>query len=164
MEVNAAVRSATIDDFAAVCELSQALDDLHVRLRPDLFQEFDGPPRSLEFIARWIGGEDSELLVAQVGEDVAGLATIQIADRPRAPMFRPRQCAVINDLVVSESYRGYGIGKLLLKAAADWASERGVPSLNISVWNDNEGGVSFFTANGFAPICQRMELRIDEAK
>ncbi len=158
------IRAATMNEFSAVCQLLHELDNLHVRLRPDVFQPFKGPTRPREVIARFIDQDDGELFLAEVGSDIVGLATIQITDSPDAPMFRPRQNAVMDNLVVNQKFQGLGIGKMLLDCAVEWTHARKIPCININVWIDNESGVSFFTANGFTPLCQRMELRIDKAK
>lgn len=158
------IRAATMDDFSAICQLLHELDDLHVRIRPDVFQPFDGPTRPRERIARFIDEHDGEIFLAEVGTDIVGVATIQIMDSPDAPMFRPRQTAVIDDLVVNQEFQGLGIGKRLLDSAVEWTQLRKILRININVWIDNETGMSFFAANGFTPMYQRMELRIDAGK
>lgn len=159
------IRAATIDDYSAICQLLHELDDLHVRIRPDVFRPIRGPIRPREQIAQFIDADDGEILLAEVGTDmVVGLATIQIMDRPSAPMLQPRQSAVMDNLVVSQKFRRMGIGKRLLDCAVAWTRSRMIPSIDINVWIENEAGMSFFKANGFTPLCQRMELRIEKAE
>ena len=158
------IRTATMEDFTAVCQWLHELDELHVRLRPDVFQPFNGPTRPREVIAQFIDEDDGEIFLANVGNDIVGLATIQVRDRADAPMFWPRQNAVIDNLVVSQKFQRLGIGKKLLDCAVEWTRSRKIPRIDINVWSDNKTGMSFFTANGFTPMCQRMELRIDNAK
>ncbi len=158
------IRIATMGDCSAVCQLLHELDNHHVRIRPDVFQPFDGPARSREHLAQFVDEHDGEIFLAEVGTDIVGLATIQITNSPDAPMFRPCQNAVMDNLIVSQDFQGLGIGKMLLDRAVEWARSRDIRCININVWIDNEAGLSFFTANGFQPSCQRMELRIDNAK
>lgn len=158
------IRTATIDDFSAVCRLLHELDDHHVRIRPDVFQPFDGPPRPREHIAQLIDEHDSEIFLAEIGAEIGGLATIELTDSPNAPMFRPRPSAVMSDLVVNQKFQGLGIGKGLLDRAAEWTQSRKIACITINVWIDNETGLSFFGANGFTPLCQRMELRVDKER
>jgi ribosomal protein S18 acetylase RimI-like enzyme len=158
------IRTATMDDFSAVDRLLHELDDHHVRIRPDVFRPFNGPTRPRELIARFIDEDDGELFLAEVGNDIVGLATIQITDSPDAPMFRPRQNAIIDNLVVNQEFQRLGVGKRLLDCAVEWTRSRKIPRIDINVWIDNKTSLSFFTANGFTPMCQRMELRIDKAK
>ena len=158
------IRTATMTDFSAVCQLLHELDDLHVRIRPDVFQPLDGPIRPRERIARFIDDREGEIFLAEVGASTVGLATIQITDSPDAPMFRPRRSASIDNLVVNQEFQRLGIGKRLLDCAVEWTRSRKIPCIDINVWIENETGMFFFKANGFEPLCQRMELRIDNAK
>ena len=158
------IRAATIDDYLAVCELLHELDDLHVRFRPDFFRPIQGPSRPREQVAQFIDTDNREILLAVVCKDIAGLATIQIMDCPNAPMLQPRQSAVMDNLVVNQKFQRMGIGKKLLDCAVEWARSRRIRFIDINVWIDNETGMSFFQTNGFTPLCQRMELRIDKTE
>ena len=164
MKGEVTIRAATIDDYSAVCQLLHELDDLHVRIRPDVFRPIRGSIRPREQIAHFIDADDGEILLAEVGTDIVGLATIQIMDRPSVPMLQPRQSAVMDNLVVSQKFQRMGIGKQLLDRAVAWTRSRMIPLIDINVWIENETGMSFFTANGFTPLCQRMELRIEQAE
>ena len=155
------IRAATMDDYSAICQLFHELDDHHVRIRPDVFQHFNGPPRRRDVITRLVDDRQGEIFLAEVGKEIVALATVHVKDCPDAPMFRPCKIAVMDNLVVSQDYRGAGVGKKLLDRVAKWAESRNIPSINISVWIENESGMSFFAANGFKPMCQRMELRLD---
>lgn len=162
MPTELTIRTATMDDFAAVCRLLHELDGHHVRILPDVFQPFDGPTRQRERIARFVDGDDAELFVAEINRDIVGLATIQISSSPDAPMFRPGRHAYMDNLVVNRDFRGSGIGKMLLARVTEWTRSRNLQCIEISVWMDNDVGLSFFTSNGFTPRCQRMQLRIDD--
>ena len=163
MPTELTIRTATLDDYPAVCQLLHELDDHHVRIRPDVFQPFDDPTRLRERIARFVDEDDAELFVAEIHTDIVGLATVEISDNPDAPMFRPGQRACIDDLVIRRESRGQGIGKLLLARVTEWTRSRKLQCIDINVWNENKVGTSFFKTNGFEPRCQRMELKIDKA-
>lgn len=163
MPTEPTIRTATMDDFGTVCQLLQELDELHVRIRPDVFQQFDDPVRQRERIARFVNENDAELFVAEMKTGIVGLATVRITDNPDAPMFRPGRRACMDNLVVNQKFRGVGIAKMLLDRITEWTQSRELPCIDINVWHDNKAGLSFFTTNGFTPRCQKMELRIDEA-
>lgn len=157
------IRTAAMDDFGTVCQLLQELDDLHVRIRPDVFQQFDDPEGQRERIARFVDGNDAELFVAELQTGIVGLATVRIYDNTDAPMFRPGRRACMDNLVVNQEFRGMGIGKMLLDRITEWTRSRELQCVDMNVWHDNQAGLSFFTTNGFTPRCQKMELRIDKA-
>ena len=163
MPTELTIRTATMDDYAAICRLLDELDDHHARILPDVFQPFDDPTRQRERIARFVDQDDAELFIAELNTDIIGLATVRISDNPDAPMFRPGRRACMDDLVVRRESRGLRIGNRLLARVTEWTRSRGLQWIDINVWNENKVGLSFFTTNGFTPRCQRMELRIDKA-
>ncbi|MGB0579591.1 MAG: GNAT family N-acetyltransferase [Limisphaerales bacterium] len=161
MTTTPSIRSATMDDFGAVGRLLREVDEHHVHLRPDVFQPFDDPKAMRLRIAGFIENENAEMIVAEVESAIVGLATVQIHDHPDAPMFRPGRRAIMSDLVVDPKSRRSGLGKTLLAVVVAWSRARGFESLGLNIWNANEEGLDFFTANGFLPRCQQMDLKID---
>ena len=162
MTTGLTIRAATMDDFAAICGLLHELDDHHVRILPEVFQPYDDPSRQHDHIARFVDGDDAELFVAELGTNIVGLATVRIAENTAAPMFRPERRAYIDDLVVKLESRGQGIGQLLLARVTEWAHAQKLEYIDISVWNENQVGTSFFKTIGFEPRCQRMQLKINK--
>ncbi len=157
-----AIRTATIDDFAAICRLLHELDNHHVGILPEVFQPFDDAPRQRDRIARFLDEDDADLFVADLHTELIGLVTVRISESPDAPMFQPDRRACIDDLVVRRESRGQGIGRLLLARVTEWTRSRELQCIDINVWNENTVGTSFFKTNGFEPRYQRMELRIDK--
>lgn len=161
MPTEPAIRSATTEDYAAISRLLCELDAYHVRLLPEVFQPFDDPKWQHERIGQFIDQDDAQIFLAEIGKDIVGLATVQITDNAHAPMFRRVRRARMDNLVVERKFQRLGIGKTLLDHVAHWAQSRGVPCIDINVWNDNSAGMAFFAAQEFTPRCQQMELRID---
>jgi len=160
MTAEPTIRPATMHDFDAVSRLLGEVDQHHVRLRPDVFQPFDDPEGMRQRIAGFVEHDEAEIMVAEIDHKIVGLATVQIHDNPDAPMFRPGRRAIMSDLVVEPAFRRAGIGQSLLNRITEWTRSRGFTSLGLNVWNANEEGLSFFTAAGFKPRCQQMDLEI----
>ena len=154
------IRIASMDDYSEIRRLLRDLDELHVRIRPDVFQSFDDQVQQRERIEQIINNHNSDLFAAEIGSNFIGLATVRVASNPDAPMFRPSRRACMDDLVVSTKFRRLGIAQMLVDHVAEWAASRELPSLGINVWNSNHDGVSFFESYGFKPRCQQMEIQI----
>ena len=157
------IRTATMDDFAAVSRLLRELDDYHVTSRPAVFHPFDDSAAQRERVADFVDSDDAELIVAEVDLEIVALATVRVTAYPDAPMFRPGPFARMDNLVVDRARRGGGIARELLESVTQWAAQRELTSLVINVWNANDAGVSFYTRQGFTPRCQQMELPIPKA-
>ena len=148
-------------DFDAICQLLYELDEFHVRLLPDLLQTIDDPARQNERIGQYVAADDAELLVAELHGALVGLSTVRVLSNPDAPMFKAGQRAYMDDLVVSDRFRGRGIGKQLLSKVVDWARARELKYVDTNVWDDNECAMSFYRFHGFQPRYHRLELRTD---
>ncbi len=55
----------------------------------------------------------------------------------------------IHHLAVAESYRGKGIGGLLIEHCLAALRERGIPKCHLFVYRNNEGAVAFWTRTGW---------------
>jgi streptothricin acetyltransferase len=58
--------------------------------------------------------------------------------------------ARVEDIRVTESCRGRGIGRLLLDAAIAWAREQGFPAVCLETQSNNIAACRFYAAYGFA--------------
>jgi ribosomal protein S18 acetylase RimI-like enzyme len=65
--------------------------------------------------------------------------------------FREEKYGYISDLAVDISYEGQGIGRMLLKAAEDWAGEKGYRLLALHVFAGNTHAQHLYEKNGFKP-------------
>jgi len=67
---------------------------------------------------------------------------------------------LIRDLVVLESYRGQGIGGMLLEAAEEEAKRRNVRWLRIEVLSSNETAKEIYLSKGFQPYTLLLEKNL----
>ncbi len=151
--MQAHIRNARSEDYAALCALWKAVDDLHARLLPGYFKRSARPPRRRDEVERLLRAPDEALLVAEAEEGrVVGLVHVQIYDTPAVAMMVPKRRAHIDNLVVDEGQRRQGIGSRLLDAAADWARGRGAEDLLLTVWEGNDDALRFYEKLGFAQV------------
>jgi len=148
-------------DFEAVGQLFRELDEFHQRILPDVFQPMDDPVRQHERIAGFFDVDDAELFVAELAGTLVGLSTVRILSNPDPPMFKAGQRACIDNLVVSDRFRGQGIGQQLLSKVVAWARARELKYVDATVWDDNECAMSFYRSSGFQPRYHRLELSTD---
>ncbi len=90
------------------------------------------------------------VLVAAVDSVVVGFVTIWTRYRSPEPDDDPQEHGFISDLVVSETHRGGGIGRSLLRAAEARAREAGARSLRLSVKAGNTAARALYSTEGFA--------------
>jgi ribosomal protein S18 acetylase RimI-like enzyme len=94
------------------------------------------------------------ILVAQVGEQVAGFAAVQ-AQVPSTDLDEPPGTyALVSDLAVLKAHRGRGIGRALLEAAEVLARQHGAADVRIGALAGNTAAESLYRALGYRPYLQ----------
>ncbi len=89
---------------------------------------------------------DADVLLAVDGDSIVGLASVY-ADI-LSIRYGPR--CWLQDLIVTASDRGRGIGARLMAAAADWARERGCTHLELSSGAGRADAHRFYKARGMS--------------
>jgi GNAT superfamily N-acetyltransferase len=154
------IRLASMRDVDALCGLFDALDSLHREARPELFQPFDGPPRSREYVARLLADRGSTILVANAADGLAGLAVL--LTRPAAAFAGggPRPVIALDSLIVRADCRGRRVGRRLLAAAVEWARQRRATHVEVAGHAFNAEARRFYAAFGFTSSSERMMLAV----
>lgn len=105
------------------------------------------PARVLEDLIPGLRAHPTTLvLLAFVGEDVAGIATCFLG----FSTFAARPLLNVHDLCVLEPFRGRGIGRALLGAAEASAARRGCVKLSLEVQEHNARARRLYESVGFS--------------
>jgi GNAT superfamily N-acetyltransferase len=137
--MTATVRAARMEDAAALVPLFAQWG--HAQPAPFV----------AERIAAWAAAPDSELLVAEAGDDgaVAGL----VAVAAQLHLARPGRSARIIGLVVDERARRQGVGAALIAAAEELARRWGCDRLELTSSRWRDAAMGFYAALGFEDWC-----------
>ena len=152
------IRKAIPRDFSKVEPVLVEVEHHHVRLEPDVFQPITRYDKALYL--DYLQNPDSCIWIAEEDERVMGVIIAKVHQRAQIPMYKANQFVVVEEICVSESFRGRGIGKQLMKTVEDWAGEQGVEQVQLSVWTKNIDAVNFYDALGYAPFLIRMRKNI----
>ncbi len=150
------IRPATVADYDLICQLFSLLDSFHARLLPHIFQETGSYVRPYHYIAALIEQPDAVLFLAEEADTAVGLIHISIDEAADLPFFRSRRYAMVHNIIVREERHGQGIGLRLMDRAHEWAVDRGVTSVELSVWTANQNAMSFYEALGYSPVLVRL--------
>lgn len=159
--MNAIIRQAAAQDIPSLQTLFTEVDNYHADHVPAFFRHVDTPTRPNGIIAQWLDVNDAAILVAEVNGDVVGLVHVTAREAPEHPVLQPRRFAHVSDMIVHESFRGKGIGNLLLDAAENWAREMGLAEIELSVWAFNESAVALYRKSEFETLSMRMGKRLE---
>lgn len=151
------VRKATNNDIPAIAELYREQFREMAKLIPDFIKEGD---QSAEFIENTIADEESDILVYENDGMVVGFILLHTKTRPDFSFMLPGKYCYIMDIIVTENYRGKGLGTALMKAAKDWAKERNCNFINLDVLVNNPGAIKLYKKLDFIPKAQEMYCKL----
>ena len=153
-----ALRAATTADACALSALGiQVFLDTYATegVRPDLAREAFATcgPRAVRLRLR---DAHRQTLVATRGEALLGFAEWVTAARaaPDAAVTG----AELARLYVQRACHGTGIGRALLQAAEQLASEAGHPHLWLTAWEGNTHALGFYAHTGYLPVGRTMHV------
>jgi ribosomal protein S18 acetylase RimI-like enzyme len=153
------IREAETKDFEDISTLYTEELAYHIALKPDTFQMAQ-PIMTKDWFDNQLAHEDIIILVAECEAGTAGVVQVMVRNSPRDPIFKPRRTAHIEELIVSEQYRGAGVGRRLIQAAQAWAMHKDVDAIDLWVWKENKNAIGFYQHLGYESIRYVMELKL----
>lgn len=135
-----AIRPATGEDIEAMMGLLQALFSIET----DFVFAPDKTGRGLELLLEQ--PEHALVLVAESRGKVIGMCTLQLL----VSTAEGGVAGLVEDMVVDETWRGAGVGRLLLQTLEQWAREKGVTRLQLLADRHNDPALSFYKALGWS--------------
>ena len=159
-EMGATIRRAGSADYETVCALYREADRLHAQGAPHAFLDGGPLPRTRAWFEEVIAASEGALLVAELdGESETGVVgLVRVAERraPDGPPFVARRFAMVEELVVRSDCRRRGIGRRLMASVDEWARERGITEVELTVWEFNDTAQATFRQLGYAAVQHRM--------
>lgn len=143
------IRRATIEDYAGICAILATTDALHHASEPTIFRPSSESARPRELLEHWLADPDRAIYVADDEHRIIGVLSLiecRIADHY---LLRSRRYAVVDTLAVAEGWRSQGIGRALMQQAEIWAIERGIPEIELSVWEFNQRALALYEKLGY---------------
>ncbi len=146
------VRRGEPGDIPSILALYTELDDVHRQQHPELYPP-DGVRRDRVGVERSLGDPHVGLFVAGLGSaassPVSGFVRIVDVQTPDGGILAPRRFGLVDDLVVTAAAPRHGLAKALLGASEDWARERGLKALEVTVWAFNLAAEDLYRKDGF---------------
>ncbi|MCB5186538.1 GNAT family N-acetyltransferase [Methylobacillus caricis] len=134
------IDSANLEDIPALCDLLHQLFSIEQDFTPDLEKQRAGltlliqqPDRGTIMVARDAKGHAIGMVSAQ----------LVISTAQGAPS------AWIEDMVINSAWRNKGLGKSLLQAILDWASQQGATRAQLLVDMDNAPAIAYYDHLGW---------------
>ncbi len=152
------VREATVEDIDSITDMWKEFIDFHKAHDPFFCRTTEGHLRFSEFALERIQSSDWLVLVSVEDDRIVGhcLATIQ----SHPPVFENTRYGYIQDIAVTEAYRGHHAGKQLFERASRWFKEKGVTRIELDAAATNNTSRSFWRAMGFGDFMVLMSRKL----
>lgn len=139
-------RRATSDDVARVLSLSAELRaELAVLRGGDLWWRAHDPVQhSHADLVALLGYSDECVLVGCIDDAVVGYAMVRSRLLPDGAHL-----GTVTEIFVEAGAREVGVGEALLRAAVEWAGERGCIGIDATALPGHRAAKNFFEAQGF---------------
>ena len=145
-------RVAALDDIEIVSAMYRDFYAYHDHSQPDFYKEAIENGKYPEYVIR---SETQDFLITIIDDNIAGF--IHVSENERPPYaWIPHRFAVCVDLFVFPPHRKKGIGTKLIAAAKEWAKNRNLDYIELSVRPENESAGRLYTQEGFQTISYTM--------
>ena len=147
------IRQARLDeDLDQIRECVVELQDYERRLDSRMPPGEEIADAYIAEMLRKVDATGGQILVATSGTVLAGYATVLLKVASEDLDDGDLVYSLINDLYVSERFRGQGIGKAIVKAAENFVRDAGGRWLRLSVLAGNTNARRLYEALGFAEL------------
>ena len=151
-------RKAMTKDAVKIAEMLIGIGTLHHNGRPDVYKG-NLQKYNEQDILEILREENSPVFVATDEDDnVVGYAFCIIKTVEETKALVGRKFLYIDDFCVDENCRNMNVGKFIMENVVKEAKKTDVSSIELNVWEFNEGAIKFYEKCGFRTQKREMEI------
>ena len=151
------IRPVTVDDLETLIDIYLDTARHHAAIDPEVFHVPARADVETRLRRRIDGrGQTGEYVAAIVDGQMAGSASVDLADPPSAGNMARNVPTAEFGVSVIEGFRGLGIGRTLIAACESWAAEHGVERMILNVSEANEGAIRLYHELGYRDFDRAM--------
>jgi ribosomal protein S18 acetylase RimI-like enzyme len=160
--VDCEIRLATEADLERVGDIFSEANRFHAGLVPEVFQVAN-PIVTPEWFDGVLKDPRTALFVAELEEEVVGVASVELKTNLSDPIFRQRRYAYVEAIAVAASHRNQGVGRRLMERIHQWGREQGITEVELTVWERNGQAIGFYRKLGYQMWRRTMRYTIDDS-
>ena len=148
------IREATIEDIPEMVELWFELMKYHSAHHPVFIAKDNAKELIEEDLRNRVENTSFRFFIAEAEGKLSGFISCSFRITQEVMIYHRR--GYIAETVVSEKYRGQGVGKLLFERAKEWFEEEDADHIELQVSLKNNGALNFWGNQGFEGTTQHM--------
>lgn len=157
------VREAVRADLPVVSQMAAEMIRQHHEADPMRFFVIEGQEKEYEeYLTGELRDTNAVVFVAEEGKDIIGYVYARV--EPRNWYELVDEHGRLHDVFVAKDFRGLGIGKALIKVAADYLVARGMKIVVATIRSGNEASIGAFDSCGWKPTMTEMTFRLEDGK
>lgn len=149
------IREAGIADFDRLCALFAEENRFHAQLVPAYIQ-MTSQVLTREELQASLDRRTHQLYVCEDGDALLGAVIVSLRDTVEDRWNKSHLYGYIEDLIVTATARGRGVGRRLMQAARCWVTSQGVQTIELHVWEANTGACRFYESLGLRSVQRRL--------
>ncbi len=148
------IREASETQADDLLRLYEELHNYHAVRVPERLKvmTIEDVPELREQLQEVIKRKDAALFTAEVADDLVGVAEVYLRRSEGNAAIHSRTYGHLQNLMVTEHYRGSGVGRQLLLTVNRWARERGATEIEVDSWEFDDGPLEFYTSRGYRTL------------
>ena len=151
------IRATRPDDAGRIADIYVAMARQHAALDPAEYRVPDHTAVATRFRTELEAADEVDLhIVAEVDGVVVGQLDAFMRPLPSAGSMRKSRRGALIGIAVDEGWRGLGIGTALMRAAEDWARERGYDALELDVADPNGDARRLYERLGYGLVAHTL--------
>lgn len=159
------IRHAGMHDLEQLARLYAEFHEFHVHGVPDRLRRSESS--CLEelhvTIQNIIDNKDAAILVAEINGQLVGLGEVYLREDSPNPLKVQHSYGHLQSMIVTQAYRGRGIGSRILKAVEQWAKARGATEIRLDTWEFREGPLEFYEKYGYRTLRRMLVRKLQDA-
>lgn len=130
-------------DYNEIDELLLKLHNKHADAYPSFYNELE-IFNSIEEYNDFIKKDGRIIILAKQSEEVLGLLWAEIKEKSSNRYMKTRKELWLEGIVVNESHRNLGLGKLLMEKLISIGKEEDFDSIELMVWANNSEAINLY--------------------
>ena len=150
------IRKAVLNDLATLLEFEQAIIEyerpMEELMQTEKFNYYD--------LKELIADDSAEVLVAELDGQLIGSGFARLKESRH--YLRDGYHAYLGFMYIDPNHRGKGVNQLIVKKLIDWSKNKGMKSVCLTVFEDNEAAIKAYNKVGFRKQFVEMRYNFDD--